>query len=282
MPYKLEYFEPAPEKILLGMPEDFEMFLASLAAVQDYVYQQHRQEELGAKSQEWSVDVWLPDHEFMKPAFPPEVNFVEDWNPRRGEYDLAYRFFPTVAYGLAARSDKHAAQAFGVLVGSDPGSLPDLSRVAAAGKAYQENVDVAVLPIEQQHDIVEMLRKNKPELSVYVANGHGIFSADDVAMMASTRMVVGKRSDATYVASCFRDWVVELYPDDRHKKWLSKWTNKNYRMLYGRSFKAEQIWKTMEMLWQAGLVGREDLNPISGFKTPTEQPRYIVENVDAP
>lgn len=269
------------EKVIFDMPSDPEMFLAALSAVQSWRVEQELQIEhtltqinkvekdnetayrqrvypfgkyallsnqvdkhrKDTDNRRHDISVHLPNASFdlFRPAFG-KVTFVDEYNPECGDWDLAYQFTEEKAWAIAEATEKHVAIAMGLLLGAESKSLPDLS-----GITFEEPKDYHVNVLFLDHGdtwlfIDEYMRRNRPEVTY-----DWYFKIDQ---LADADMVVGHRSAPTYIASALGKKVVELYPDDKYKRWLSKWDNPNYSMIYGKEFPASMIWRSMETLWE--------------------------------
>jgi hypothetical protein len=205
----------------------------------------------------WELFVHLfPSFELFRPAFGEGVTFVTKGlvegphPPLRGAFDMVFQFDQDCAYELGKTTERHLAQSFGIMIGAETGSLPDLSDLEPAFYEWEMVVsqpyDLLLLEHEGSSTVLGFVQKNHPNYEVHemVADDPGIFG--DVQ---DADMVVGPRSFATYLASALGKRVVELYPDDRYKRWLSKWDNPNYQMIFGKDFPPALVYRTMEQLW---------------------------------
>ena len=276
------------EKVAFVMPEDHEMFLAAMSAVQAWdaemqfqmlnadkyladIEQQNRQalregkitqgqmimicQTVDATRQMQCVDrqheltIVLKDSSFdsFTPVFGKSQFLYGDFKAKRGEWDLVHRFDPQRAYKIAAVTERHAASAFGLIIGSEASSLPDLSQLGLENQPAKHTIDVLFAgrwPDRMQ--VVQFLADTHKGKWFELTDNTGLELLEKVY---GADMVVGPRSAATYLAAIYGKRVVELYPDDRHKRWLSKWDSKNYRMVYGSEYPAALVWKAMEGLW---------------------------------
>ena len=270
------------EKVIFDMPSDPEMFLAALSAVQGWRTEQDLQIEhtlaqidkvdkdneqayrnkaypfgkyallcnqsakyrKDANDRRYDIYVHLPDrnYDIFRQAFG-NVTFVDEYNPKRGDWDLAFQFTEDKAWAVAATTEKHAAIAMGLLVGAEASSLPDLSAIQFDPSKVDRHIDVLFIDFGDMWMVVQgYLAQNRPELV------HDLYYSIWDLFVAD--MVVGYRSAPTYIASALGKKVVELYPDNKYKRWLSKWDNPNYSMIYGKEFPASKIWRAMETLWE--------------------------------
>lgn len=266
------------------MPEDPEMFIAALVAVQGWKDEQQfqidnalkeianvqKQNDSGVASgkvtpsqynnlnkqiamytdaqseRDYELHVFLPNHswDFLTRAFGNATIHYDAYAPKRGEWDLAFRFDPERAKAIGTCSQRHATDAFGMLVGSGgAGSLPALDK---AEIDEGSSIDVLLMEFPESDKIMEFLKTNKPEMNVYFMWKKHPLSFQTIG---HSEMVVGPRSATTYLACSLSKRVVELYPDTDYKRWLSKWENPNYQMVYGKEFPAALVWRAMETLW---------------------------------
>jgi len=225
--------EVSNDNILFGMPESPEMFLAALSTVQDFAKQLSAQVRMGRKLSGWFLAAHVPNREldFLKPCFPEEMAFLDEWEPKRGEWDYCYRFDEEASYRLSIPTEQHVTTCFGIMVGADPAQLPDLSAVKYELDSPKAPL-LRLMDFEGRDELAEIIDRHRPELGL---------------TNCGTEIVVGMRSFETYVAAALGKTVLELYPDDRHMKWLSKWTGK-YQMVYGDRFPVEYTWRALEGL----------------------------------
>ena len=290
------------ERILFGMPSDPELFLAALAAVQGWRLEQDSQIAHGwaelqritddndrmlaektiglGKHQAMAVQITearkrQTDREYvltlygdwnrykwLQPAFGAGVHFTDVWDPQRLEWDLVYQFNETQARQVAGPTMRHAANAFGLLIGAGTITLPDLSAIEMG--PYTDNVMISVLllPWEGRDEVVQMIRDYKPDLS------YSCSDLSDPGGLVLADMVVGPRSPCTYIAASMGRRVVEIYPDSDYKNWLAKWDAPNYAMLYGNA-PAGLVWRAMDGMWRR--PARQLIRPEPTLKTVRTQ-----------
>lgn len=290
------------ERLLFGLPSDLEACLAATAAVQSFVAEQHKQmrraeaqivkfplhiqnklhAELLARTPELHL-ANLSAH-WLLPAFAQfsyfdevenksyqveyQVIQEEKYDAVRGKWEFAHCFDVETAYRLGAPTERHMAVAFSVMIGANAGAFPSLASISVPAPT----IDVLLLANDWDgaSKIAQFIESHHPELKFT-----GTYDPD-LELISRAKMVVGLRSGWTYLASILRRKVVELYPNDRYKRWLSKWSNPNYRMIYGDTFAPELVWRSMEELWTRSdlvMVGLES-------KTQMEQQTSIVSGAD--
>ena len=296
------------EKVIFGMPADPEMFLAALSVVQSYMHEMQLQIDNAykeiAKSEkqnqyfyeqgkqplgkyemfkdqcrvarqmqedrktELHIHIPNPEMDIFKPTFGEGTIFETDYKPRRGEYDLAHQFDAARAYAIGSITQRHATQAFSLLIGADALSMPDLRKVQFDPE-YNWARDILLVYDDKSlgwvTDFMEMLRTQWPDKAFTpVVNP----SVEDIA---TSKMIIGPQSFATYVGCSFRKKVIELVPQTRYKRWLSKFDNPNYRMLYSDTPTADQVWKIAEALWAVQDIQTLD----TGLELPTQMAQRI-------
>ena len=250
------------EKHFYWMPNTLEMFLAALTAVQDF----HVWMEKGFANpnekvplrREAEITVYChKELSFLLPALEKAnisriVAKVD--NPMSldlRDFDLAVKFDSERAYDLVKVAEKHVTQAFGIIIGSDPlKATPDLSNCKFAEPKY----DILILPFPDQKQLVDFLVNNHPELETdYVDSATLEDSATGAwESIGKYRMVVGVRSGLTYLAASLGKGVVEIYPPDIYRDWLSKWSCALYQMIYLEPEKASAslVYRAVEAVWK--------------------------------
>jgi hypothetical protein len=235
------------EKHLYVLPEDPESCLAAIAAIQGLLG------ELKKRKGEADVTVVCPNETLIDVAvcidekcdvyreLPEDVK-LRDW-------DMFFKFDVELAYKMAQPTQKHITQIFGIQIGSDPKSLPDLAALWPAKAIPAAVYDVCLLPFPSRKRVYEYLSNNFPELTIAPQLGYDITINWQVVQAESAKIVVGVRSFGTYVAASLGRAVIELYPDDRYRQWLSKWNNPRYQMIYGKieNMTPELVFKALEV-----------------------------------
>lgn len=230
--------------ILVIMPETLEAYLAAISAVQAL---REEQKILTGKDQKFVV-CSNDKFNYLWPALPTE-DIISSVEPVRGQYELVYSFDEQIAYELSLPTKRHMAEVFGILIGSSAKTLPDLSKVKIP--VYEDaviDIDVLVLPYKDKAEcslIKSLTGKCGLPFSV------GCLGLNDKAAdwVANAKLVVGPRCGATYLAAALGKIVVEIYPTDRHKGWLSKWSSQKYRMFYEDNPDVDRVCKVVEEAW---------------------------------
>lgn len=266
------------DKVLFMLPDSLEMRLAALSAIQDFerCAINNSKMGLGIGVPEFSyycnctddsiwLDVWMPE---LVPTFPKGQWLVHHKQlPLRGEYDLVHKFDAEDAYLLGKSTGMHVTQAFSVQIGSLGGVFPKLSPV-------QLSNDYVLVIRDNDKDFYSLLRylPNEEIRSVTVLESKHVMPVH----IQQASMVVGMRSGFTYYAAILGKAVYELYPDDRHRNWLSKWKNPLYRMHYGYEnceLHNRLMVQRIKQLWESTKDSLVTANRVS--KTPMEQSTSI-------
>src|ERR1017187_6989228 len=208
------------------MPDTCEMYLAAVCAIQDYFTW------VCKRGVDPLVTIYCPNAEldFLIPTITKDssavVESVRNMTRLTLEgFDQAVKFDPELAYKLSLKTEKHVTQVFGMMIGSDPFKvLPDVSEVT---DKIIPDCDIMVLPFPGSHEVYEFLCNNRPELDT----AHSTVGQPERGLQG--RMLVGVRSGLTYLAAAAGRAVVEIYPTDCHRNWLSKWGATMYQMIYG-------------------------------------------------
>lgn len=278
------------EKVIFRMPEDPEMFVAALGALQAWTAEQESQithtdrqlddysvevrqskdagritdgqyyqltaqiGEARRRNQErmYDLTVNLPneDFDFFIPAFGKSQIVYGDVVIKRGDWDFAHVFDPKKAEALAAATQRHASAAFGILIGAECSSLVNLSMYPVQ---IGTTIDLLMVGDWPERKAVEdlALRAGKNVQHVVGLDWYATFDC-----ISGSDMIVGPRSAATYIACCLEKRVVELYPITDNRRWLSKWDNPNYQMICNKDYPAGLVWRAMETLWERPRTSR--------------------------
>ena len=237
------------EQHFYSMPDTCEMFLAALSAIQDY----HMW--VTKRGVDPIVTLHCPNKEleFLAPAIEKDrkarlAGVVCDATGLTcGEFDHAVKFDPELAYKISLTTETHVTQVFGIMIGSDPTKVtPDVS--LAVGD-FKLDCDIMLLPFTGQEVVYDFLCNNRPELNVQQET-----SKDDLAWQSALRakLLVGVRSGLTYLAASAGLSVVEIYPTDRHRNWISKWSSGRYQMIYGNpgDIAPDLVYRAIEAMWR--------------------------------
>lgn len=240
---------PRTERHYYRMPQTCEMFLAALCAIQDYY--KWLEKEKRAVTVNAVIGCQNPDlHQFVS-CLTIGKHTAEIGEPESLEgFEQAVDFDPEVAYRLSKVNEKHVSQVFGIMIGSDPPKvLPDLSAMAFPDAVE----DMLVLPFAGSEQVYAFLEVNKPDRVIHRVEGvENLNQGISPRNMARYKLVVGVRSGLTYLAAALGRAVVEIYPTDRHRNWLSKWSNPFYQMIYGDPGQVtpELVYRAVEVVWK--------------------------------
>ena len=238
-----------PESILIIMPKDEELFIAALSTVQRYQQDMKDREQ----HQRYYICSENKDLEFLLDCLYDHLKIDREEIGNHRFFDLVFEFDEVTAYSLSESTERHAATAFGIQIGSEPCSLPDLSLL------NWPEVDSDLLlcnniPQKLRDEVIEIINKRIPGSTILIENPpEHCKPLDRFNLVGRSKVVIGVRSFETYLACCHeRKGVVEIYPPGVHRKWLSKWTHKKYQMIVGtpEAVSAELVWRGMEALWR--------------------------------
>lgn len=242
------------ERHFYSMPDTCEMFLAALAAIQDY----YKWLEKRDVRTEITVHCPNPKLEFLVPAIAKDEQGVikEVRTDIAGltvdQFDQAVKFDPDVAYKLSTTTGKHVSQVFGMMIGSDPPkAIPDITMLLPDTKPFK---DILVLPFPGWSEVLQFLHNNKPELETNDTDVESECERGDTVFetLCLYKLVVGVRSGLTYLAVAANRAVVEIYPTDCHRDWLSKWSSQWYQMIYGNPGEVSPslVYRAVEAQWK--------------------------------
>jgi hypothetical protein len=264
--------QPELDRVVFVLPNDIEACLAACAAIQRYAFGHafRAKNELSAKNLEINYVACSDRIMWLKRHFPP--GNWSNWKsyPPRGEYELVHIFDPVVAYELSKASWRPMANVFSVQIGADADSLPELE------KPLMPPLYDIVFSKSLHPDVVEqVMAELGGQLTICYGSPQELWQIPKFATMG--KLFVGYRSPETYYAAASGIAVFELYPDDYHRRWLSKWAARNYRMYYGHTFKTELIVRGVKALWQQlSSLSMNQQGLVSG--TSTEQSISVVNS----
>jgi hypothetical protein len=226
------------ERHFFWMPSDCEMHLAALCAIQDYLKWLDKR----------FIDIEMFVHcansglDFLLPAFKVKgvLSIQQVHNPildrSRKDFDQAYKFDADIAYQGSLNTEKHATQMFGIGLGSEPNDpYPNIDLCV---KVLEPITDILLLPFPGSDQLEEFIFNNHPDWTVTSVPEKGPYpdwmhdGPEALAAVCEHRAVVGVRSGITYLAASVKRGVLEIYPTDKHRNWLSKWANPFYQMIY--------------------------------------------------
>jgi hypothetical protein len=250
------------DKILVRMPERLDYFLAATAVLQDYCVQLHKQAAMKQRPANFWFTVELADdgYLFFWPIFP-RMNFIlrgelekivrQDWSCVLDFTDLER------VWRIGATPQKHITEAWGIMFGSSPQRVPGLGPMQPHG--VEHTTDIL---IDQQVEMREQLRRylvaNYPEARVRISDLGDMRPSTLFQLLSTTKIFVGMRGPASYLAGTMGIQTLELYPDDIPVSWMAKPQSEEYRIFYGSKFNIEDVWAILEEMYHKA-VGYEEM-----------------------
>lgn len=233
------------DRILVRLPKDFEYFLPAVSCVHEYIMQVQNQKK------HFIVTVELGDesHLFFSSLFPRmEIQLAGDRPRSRWDWDVVLDYRTTDrAMGIAKATKKHVTEAWGVLFGGSPPRIPQLGYLGARVK--REETDILIDSNVPQAERLKVYFQNPPVITIRVDQVNGLRPGTMFDKLCGTKMYIGKRSGATYLAATMGKKLVELYTNDLPSWWLAKPPSDRYKMIYGTEFSPELVWTIAEEIW---------------------------------
>lgn len=259
------------DRVLIRFPKDFEYFLPAVSVAHEYLMQLQQQQ----KYFKITVEINDESHLFFSSLFQRMEIIQGGQEPRRQDWDCVLDFRSTErVLRIATPTKRHVTDAWGILFGGSPGKVPQLGYLGA--RVRQAIVDVIVdADIENGEKLLTFFNRNYPDALVVVDRVNGLRPSTMFDKLCATRMYIGKRSGATYLAATMGKALVELYPTDLPSWWLSKPQWDRYKLIYGDSFSPELIWVFVETIWQ------NICSSMSQSAMPTGKPVSIAETASA-
>jgi hypothetical protein len=235
------------DRVLIRLSDDLELFLAGVAVVHNFMVQQNRQMMEGMKSHEgFRVTVELGHEEqfFFSPLFPhldivlrgQRKLFRQDWECIIDMLDSGR------VMNLAKAQQKHITETWGILCGATPQKTADLGAMAA--KFGQPTTDVLIdANLNGSDRLEDFFLRNFPTLNFTVKDFKAMRACHVFDAVADTKLLVGRRSAATYLAAMMKGKkLVEYYPPDFPLWFLDKNVGKDYRVFWGDNVLIETLW----------------------------------------
>jgi len=233
------------DRILVKFPKHFEYFLPAVSVVHEYFMQ------VQAQKKPFIVKIELGDENqlFFTSLFPRMEIAIGGEPCHRNEWDCVLDLRDVERpYRIAKATNLHLTAAWGILFGGSPGKTPNLGYLGA--RVRREETDVLVdCQVRGATQLAFFFRHNYPKLTIKVDRVNGLGPATMFDKLCGTKVYIGERSGATYLAATMGKYLVELYPDYLPSWWLSK-PPQNYRLIYGKDFSPELIWAYGEEIWQ--------------------------------
>lgn len=249
------------DNILVKMPDQLDYFLAAASVLQDYCVQLHKQAAMKQRPFNFMFTVEVADdgYLFFVPMFPRMDLVVQGELPKfaREEWSCIIDFTDIERVSsMAAIPKKHITEMWGIMYGASPQPLPGLGSMLPQPSVAE--VDVLIderVPVTEQ--MIEYMGMNFPQAKLQVANVEGLRPSTLFGMLANTKIFLGMRSGATYLAATMMKPILELYPDDLPLWFMSKPTVGLNRAFYGSTFSASQVWALLEETY-VQVTGVED------------------------
>lgn len=246
------------ENVFFRMPSDLERSIAAISTIREYRRYRHI-----ANKTNYELEITVAGR---SAAFAQRIDI--EWHladtselPPRGSYDLVFDFDTPYEemYQWSLPTQKHMVQTYGMQLAIDPPAVPDLS-VVLERKATAPLVGRLLVDDRISYPV---------DTARYLNTEHAIASVQD------GDVVVGLRDGFTYLACAMGLPVVEIYPPDRHRRWISKWSHPLYAMIYSapEHVRSETIQAAVEATWARSREVRQE------SKTPTARQPSIAESV---
>lgn len=243
--------DPVGEKLdrcLFIMPEDPEHFFAAVAVLQQF------KADVSRRMEEQHFHIVLPNEDLrFLLMFLSELSVV-DSRACTIDYDLVFRFDGARAMQLAVATDKHITTAFGIQLGVEPKSIPHIKEGLEFAPPAFDVVILRNVPEKLREDVRIWFEGAYPELKVVRQPAGDISVEGDASFALLGSTVVGVRSLGTYAACALGRNVVEIYPNIYHRRWLSKWSHRQYAMISCtpdmQTVTVDLVRRGVEGLWQ--------------------------------
>jgi hypothetical protein len=164
----------------------------------------------------------------------------------RGQFDLVYEFNPKRAYAMAKPTERHVSEVFAAPLGANAAVFPNMEALHKPYAILQPTIDVLLQAFEGCSAVADWLTAHGKS---YDTTNAVDIDPRGIGFLLSFKMLVGPRSGMTYLAAALGLDVVELYPDDRHQRWVSKWSAAGYQMIYGSKLPPELVERAIEDVW---------------------------------
>jgi hypothetical protein len=162
--------------------------------------------------------------------------FVQPVQPYISDPDVEFVFNVAAARKLATATNRHVTDAFGIMLGVDqPPRVPHLTPAKPATK------DLLLLRVPEwpgRNEFLEFISINKQ--AAIVTQIDLVDCTPEI--VADHRIVVGARSEWTYLARAYGQFVVEFYGDEK-RSWLDK--TGGYALLSGpvSGYTSSLVWR---------------------------------------
>ena len=203
--------------LLFVMPQNEELFISAWAAIHTF--------EMKLKNNNYPVTVTIVAKEtwLTKILIPSIVFMVDSLKETEGmKFELAIDMSDDRMTSLAPFG-KTAASCYGTLLGFE--FVNELVKIPDVDLLY----DICIISWnENSHDFATKI-SNQVTKTIRV---HEENIDKDIKLILQSKIVIGRRSIATHLASCLNRNVIEFYSLDQYpRNFLAKWSNPRYKMI---------------------------------------------------
>jgi len=241
------------EKVLIRMPQVQELFFPAVAFVHDYMMQLTGQMRAGLQRPGTvTLELWREDQFFFTSLFPRLLleNGDKNRNLSRSEWACVIDLrTPTRALELGATAGKHVTDAWGIMFGASPRVIAELGFMSIWIPKEKEWDILVDAELDEPVVLMEWINQNFPDAKTDFVQLSRVRYSEMFDKLGSTRMYVGRRSASTYLAAMMKIPLVEYYPDDFPRTFLSKPARPDYRVFFGDG-RAINLWVGVQELWQ--------------------------------
>lgn len=211
------------------MPDKLEEFLPALATV--YTYRGYYAERNAGSTEHPPIVFFLRiKNPVLRKLVKPEID-VHVIGPNLQEADFEHEFSATRAFSLGGDIGKHMTQSMGIMIGVEVDNIfPPLNIVEIP---FHDDLVLISDPGREAfwYKLIQLIRDDAPDVRVSLISTEDTES--NLKLVQGARVIVGDRCGLTYFACCMGKRVFEIYHSDEPRGWLSKWSNKQYIMIYG-------------------------------------------------
>lgn len=219
------------------MPENDELFISAWAAIHTF--------EMKLKNNNYPVVITIiaKDNWLTRLIIPHQVFVTDKIEDVEGmKFELSVDMSDDRALQLAPFG-RTAAACYGTLLGFD--NVNEL--VKLQDKGCKQDIGILTWNLNSL-----MFANNNIERLLNISPA--ICREDDmcnagVEAILTSKVVIGRRSIYTYLASCLNRYVIEFYPLDQYPRdFLAKWSNPKYKMIQVDT--TEGIERNYQLLWR--------------------------------
>ena len=227
------------QKLLFVLPDEDELLLAAIAAIESYmaklIAEKARPIVTLVCKESWLTDI----------VVPPAYKIVSSLEEATDNYDMVVELTREKAQALANATGRSAASGFGVILGFE--SVNELPRLF---QVKDPEYDLGILSWEGESFSKFCRSANRafPEVKIQIIPTFE-HSIDVHKKVFNSAMVVGYRSINTYLAACAKRALLELYPLTEEKSFFAKWSLGKYWQLVLET--PESIEDNYQLLWRS-------------------------------